>query len=119
VVERVSPLDEDMTVTDSDPGGCPYCDATSGVTRVACDSPKVQAWWCSVCEGTWWFSVVNPRPARSFLEQLTASVELTAARLALREIITLADQAPTLTDEQLRFRLRALAHSVAPVKECR
>jgi hypothetical protein len=31
-----------------------------------------------------------------------------AARAALREIITLADQVPMLTDEQLRFRLSML-----------
>jgi hypothetical protein len=49
---------------------------------------------------------VNPRP---FLDHLTATVELAAARSVLREIITLADQVPMLTDEQLRFRLRALA----------
>jgi hypothetical protein len=50
--------------------------------------------------------VVNPRP---FLDHLAAAVELTAARSVLRKIITLADQAPVLTDEQLRFRLLALA----------
>ena len=36
-------------------------------------------------------------------------MELAAARSVLREIIALAEQASGLTDEQLRFRLRALA----------
>jgi hypothetical protein len=42
-------------MTGPEPGGWPYCEASGGVTRVACASPKVQAWWCSVCEGRWWF----------------------------------------------------------------
>lgn len=49
---------------------------------------------------------MNPRP---FLDQLTVTVEIAAIRSALREIIALADQAPALTDDQLRFRLCALA----------
>ena len=55
--------------------------------------------------------VLNPRP---FLNHLAATVELTAARSVLRKIVTLADQAPGLTDEQLRFRLLALAEYATP-----
>jgi hypothetical protein len=36
------------------------------------------------------------------------------SRVVLREIITQADEAPGHTDDQLRFRLRALAVRVAP-----
>ena len=42
------------------------------------------------------------------------SVQLAAARSLLWEIIALAEQVPVLTDEQLRFRLRALAVRAAP-----
>jgi hypothetical protein len=37
-------------------GGCPYCD-TPGAARVACASPRVQAWICRACGGRWWISV--------------------------------------------------------------
>jgi hypothetical protein len=56
-------------------------------------------------------SMVNPRP---FLDLLAATVELAAARSILRELIRLADQVPGLTDEQLRFRLLALAECAIP-----
>jgi hypothetical protein len=42
------------------------------------------------------------------LDHFATTVKLTAARSPLRKIITLADQASVLTDEQLRFRLLAL-----------
>src|SRR5262249_5456369 len=51
---------------------------------------------------------------RPYLDHLTASVELAAACSVLREVIALADQAPVLTDEQLRFRLLVLAACAAP-----
>jgi hypothetical protein len=54
----------------------------------------------------WVILMVNPRP---FLDLLVATVELAAARSVFRELIRLADQAPGLTEEQLRFRLLALA----------
>ncbi|MGH3695873.1 MAG: hypothetical protein ACRDRX_18100 [Pseudonocardiaceae bacterium] len=47
--------------------------------------------------------------ARLFLEHLAGTVELAAARSVLREIFTLADQSPGLSNEQLRFRLLAVA----------
>jgi hypothetical protein len=47
--------------------------------------------------------------ARSYLDDLAATVELAGARSALRVLLTLADDAPTLTDEELRSRLTALA----------
>jgi hypothetical protein len=50
----------------------------------------------------------SDRPA--FFDQLVATVEqLSATRSTLRQIIALADDAPGLTDAQLRDRLTALA----------
>ncbi|MGH3825276.1 MAG: hypothetical protein ACRDRA_20920 [Pseudonocardiaceae bacterium] len=85
---------------------CPSCGTTTGVRLVTGTPPKVRVWSCAACRTDWAITVVNPRP---FLDRLTATVELAAARPVLREIITLADQASTLTDDQLQFRLRALA----------
>jgi hypothetical protein len=74
--------------------------------QVITNTPRrVRAWSCAACK-TRWAIAVDPRV---FPEHLAATVEPAAARSALREIITLADQAPMLTDEQLRFRLRTLA----------
>jgi hypothetical protein len=72
---------------------------------------KVPAWWCVVRGTGWVISMVNPRP---FLDLLAVSAELTAARSVLRELIMLADEAPGLTEEQLRCRLLALAGCAAP-----
>jgi hypothetical protein len=95
------------TVTGSaDVNPCPSCGNASGVQVITNTPPRVRAWFCAACRTDWAIAVVNPRP---FLDYLTATVELAAARSVLREVITLADQAPMLTDEQLRFRLRALA----------
>jgi hypothetical protein len=52
---------------------------------------------------------VNP-----WLDHLTATMDLAAARSVLREIIILADQVSALTNEQLRFRLLTLAAGAAP-----
>jgi hypothetical protein len=93
-----------------------YCNSTRGVTRVPCDSPKVEEWWCSVCDGRWWLSVVNPR---SYLDHLVATVELAGARSALGALLTLADDAPTLTDAELRSRLTVLAGRAVPVSTFR
>ncbi|MGH3692859.1 MAG: hypothetical protein ACRDRX_02445 [Pseudonocardiaceae bacterium] len=90
---------------------CPYCGATSGMQVITGTPLKVRGWSCTPCGGQWWTSVVNPRP---WLDHLTATVELAAARSVLRELLRLADQAPVLTEEQLRFRLLALAECGAP-----
>jgi hypothetical protein len=42
-------------------------------------------------------------------DHLAATAELAGARSALRALLTLADDAPTLTDAELRSRLMALA----------
>ncbi|HEX6405178.1 MAG TPA: hypothetical protein VF003_18795 [Pseudonocardiaceae bacterium] len=98
----------DIVVTDSsdiDPW-CPYCGSTVGVRLITSNPPKVQAWSCGACGTDWAVSVVNPRP---YLNHLVAAVELAAARSVLRQIIALADEAPALTDDQLRAQLARLA----------
>lgn len=64
-----------------------------------------------VCGTEWVISVVNQRP---FVDLLVATVELAAARSVFQELLSLADQAPGLTEEQLRFRLLALAECATP-----
>jgi hypothetical protein len=69
-------------------------------------SPRVQAWSCAVCGTNWATTTVNPR----YGDRLAATVEqLHAARSVLRQVITLADDADTLTDQELRARLLTLA----------
>jgi hypothetical protein len=48
-------------------------------------------------------------PAPVFGGQLATSVELAAARSVLRQVIALAEQAPALSDDQVRARLVDLA----------
>jgi hypothetical protein len=90
---------------------CPGCGTTSDVKVITGTSPKVQAWNCAACGTEWAVTVVNPR---SYLDYLVATVELTGARSALRALLTLADDAPGLTDRELRSRLVALASRTAP-----
>jgi hypothetical protein len=95
--------------TDLDP--CPYCGDASGVQVLANTPPRVRAWSCAACRTDWAITVANPRP---FLDHLTATVKLAAARSVLRGIIALAEQAPALPDDQLRDRLVDLATSARP-----
>ncbi|MGH3841486.1 MAG: hypothetical protein ACRDS0_08610 [Pseudonocardiaceae bacterium] len=100
-----------MSVPATGPAGidpCPYCGGTSGVQLITDTPPVVQGWSCGQCGTAWWLSVVNPRPQR-YLDRLTATVELAAARSTLRQVRALADQAPMLTDQELRARLVVLA----------
>jgi hypothetical protein len=86
----------------TDPGeACPYCETTTGVQVVADASPKVHAWSCTACGTEWVITVVNRRRA-TMVEQLDAAS-------LLRHVITLADDAPTITNEQLLHRLLELA----------
>lgn len=75
---------------------CPHCGNTSGVQPTA-NTARVTAWSCSDCGTEWAVSVVNPR---LYLDRLTATV-------AARQFVSLADDAPGLTDTELR-RSRAL-----------
>jgi hypothetical protein len=86
--------------------GCGGCGGSSDVKLITDTSPKVQAWSCSACGTEWAVTVVNPR---SYLDYLVATVELAGARAALRALLTLTDDAPTLTDTELRYRLTVLA----------
>jgi hypothetical protein len=100
------------TVSDpADVNPCPSCGGTSGVRVRSGASPGVRAWSCAACRTDWAIAVVNPRP---FLEHLTATVELAAARSMLRQVIALAAQAPALSDDQVRARLVDLARTTRP-----
>jgi hypothetical protein len=56
--------------------------------------------------------VVNPHWRPDYPAALATTVErLRAAQSALREVITLADEAPAITEVELRDRLRVLAES--------
>jgi len=66
---------------------CPPCDTAAGVRPDPSTASKVQAWPC-------------------------AGREPAAVRLVLWGVVTLAKQAPELSDEQLRSRLAALGRSI-------
>jgi hypothetical protein len=58
----------------------------------------------------WAVALVNQGQRPAYFEQLAATVEeIGRLRWLLRQVITLADDAPGLSDEQLRDRLTALA----------
>ena len=89
-----------------DDGPCPYCGTSDGVQRQPAP-PRVQAWRCTSCGTDFACTTVNPQP---YFDHLTATVQqLGAARSILREVVALADDAPTITDRELRHRLLALA----------
>ncbi|MGH3810484.1 MAG: hypothetical protein ACRDRU_28460 [Pseudonocardiaceae bacterium] len=97
-----------------DPGtaeSCPGCGATTGVLRTTGATPTIQTWSCTTCGLNWVLSVVNPHLRSAHLAGLAAAGEIGRLRHALRQVITLADDAPTLTDKQLRDRLLTLAFS--------
>lgn len=98
--------------TDIDP--CPCCGTTSGVQPMPAP-PKVDAWTCTACGLNWAISVIRPDSrAAALLTDLGATAqEIGRLRRTLRQLCTLADQAPTITNEQLRDRLTALADSCA------
>ena len=54
-------------------------------------------------------SVINPR---LYFDRLVSTLEAAAVRSMLRQVIALADEAPTLGDAELRARLVALAGCV-------
>jgi ribosomal protein L37AE/L43A len=97
------------TVTDpTDDEACPGCGATSGVQSMPAPL-KVQAWTCTACRTNWAITTVNPSP-QPFFDRLAATVEqLGATRSRLRQVCALPDDAATITDQQLRDRLLALA----------
>ena len=101
-----------MTVVGaSDIDACPYCGTTTGVRPIANNPPTVRAWSCTACGTDWAVSVVNPYP---YLDRLIEAVELTAARSVLRRLIALADEAPRLTEVEMRARLMDLVGAARP-----
>lgn len=102
----------DRAVSDISDIGCPCCGGTSRVRQVTNTAPRVQGWSCLECGTDWWVGVVNPH--RWYLNYLARSVQIAVARSVLRQVINLADQAPTLPNDHLRARLAALATKVAP-----
>jgi hypothetical protein len=88
---------------------CPGCGEIEGVEQTSC-TPRVAAWKCNTCGMSWAISPVNHGQRPAYFELLAATVEqLGATRSVLRAVVTLADDAPTITDQQLRDRLLALA----------
>ncbi|MGH3830081.1 MAG: hypothetical protein ACRDRS_06445 [Pseudonocardiaceae bacterium] len=76
---------------------CPHCESTKAVQRIT-GPPLVGSGWCPECGLEWAFTHVDPPLA--YLAPGAWSV--------LRQVITLAERADTLTEEELRSRLRAL-----------
>jgi transcription elongation factor Elf1 len=93
------PVNTSTTVTDiTDDDPCPYCGGTSGVQPTPAP-PKVQAWRCSTCGLDWACTVANPHQRTACLNDLVAAVaEIDRLRWGWRQIIALAEQAPTITD---------------------
>jgi hypothetical protein len=84
---------------------CPGCGQIEGVEQTS-RTPRVASWKCRYGM-SWVITVVSPQP---YFDRLAATVEqLGATRSVLRAVITLADDAATLPDQELRDRLLALA----------
>jgi ribosomal protein L37AE/L43A len=96
-----------FTVTGTEDEACPYCGETTAVQPTTGTSPRVQAWSCTACRTDWAITVVNPQP---YFDRLAATVEQLGV---LRQVIALAEDAPTITDQQLRARLLALIPPVS------
>jgi hypothetical protein len=97
---------------DARPVPCPYCGATSGVRQTS-DTGRIQAWACDRCDTDWAFTVPDSRTAALLGDLGAAAEEIGRLRWILRQIIALADDAPQLSDVELRTRLLALAESCA------
>ncbi|MGH3833898.1 MAG: hypothetical protein ACRDRS_26240, partial [Pseudonocardiaceae bacterium] len=70
----------------------------------------IQTWSCTTCGLNWVISLINPHLRPAHLVDLAAAVEeISRLRATLRQVITLVDDALTLTDQQLRDRLLTLA----------
>jgi hypothetical protein len=88
---------------------CPGCGQIEGVVQTTATT-RVAAWKCS-CGLSWAISVVRPdsRAAVLLTDLGAAAAEIGRLHRVLRQIITLADDAPTLPDVELRARLVTLA----------
>lgn len=105
-------------IAPADERGCPGCGQVEGVEQTS-STPRVAAWKCTRCGMSWAISLVNPHLRHAYLADLVAAAEeIRRRRWALRQVIALADDAPTITDDELRDRLLALAdpaHGLAPL----
>jgi hypothetical protein len=91
---------------------CPGCGRIDGVQQTT-TTDQVTAWECT-CGLSWVTSVINPHLRADYLNGLAAAAQdVQRLRWLLRQIVTLADCAPGLTDEHLRTRLTSLAESYA------
>lgn len=90
------------------PEVCPGCARIDGVELTRCTS-RVTTWKCARCTTEWAISVVNPHLRPDHPATFAAAVEqLSTARGLLRQVITLAEDSPTITEVELRSRLVAL-----------
>jgi hypothetical protein len=89
---------------------CPGCDETDGVEQTTATPHGVAAWTCTRCGMNWAVTLVNHGQRAAYFEQLAATVEeIGRPRWLLQQVVILADDAPGLSDEQLRDRLLVLA----------
>lgn len=96
-----------------DDQSCPGCGHIEGVEQTS-RTARVAAWSCTACGMDWAVSVVSPHLRSACLADLgTVVEEIGRLRWVLRQVVVLADIAPTITNEQLRDRLVALAASCA------
>ncbi len=87
---------------------CPGCGQIDGVEQTS-RTPRVAAWKCTPVRNGLGDLAGQPRAASRLLRPLAAPQQLDATRSVLRAIITLADDAATLSEQELRDRLLALA----------
>lgn len=93
--------------TDIDP--CLSCDTTTRMQPDPSAVPKVQAWAYAAWGTRWAITATNPR-LRPWLGHLAE--DSAAIRSVLGGVITLAEQAPEISDDQFRFRSRLAALTV-------
>jgi transposase-like protein len=95
------------------PVPCPCCGITSSVRQTS-DTGRIQAWACDHCNTDWAFTVPDSRTAALLGDLGAPAQEIGRLRRVLRQVVMLADNAPGLTDEQLRARLLAVAVTIDP-----
>jgi hypothetical protein len=94
------------------PVPCAYRGTTTGVRQTG-DTGRIQAWACDHCNTDWPFTVPDSRAVARLTDPGAAAQEIDRLRWLLRQLCSLADDAPTTADQQLRDRLLALAESCA------
>ena len=87
--------------------GIDPCSSGAGVRPGPGTTPKVQAWTSAGYGVRWAITVAGPRWWPGHL-----SKEAAVVRLVLWGVVILAEQAPNLSDEQVRSRLVALGELV-------